>query len=164
MSTRSPYALACLLLTGCAALADAPDADGPLANETARSCVREEPARRAEVDQLAANTSVVIDCMSDDGACQAATECVRDADARECDTSRLIGPAAAGCIAGKSGLAIGLSGFEVNLGYDLAERRILWHVMNTLDQSGTGASNGQSWSIDAVTGEVLSKFDWSATP
>ena len=165
LDRASRAALACLLLTSCAALADEPDeADSPLADETARRCVGDDPTSRAEIERLATEANVVNDCVSDDGTCQASTECTRGPEARECDVSRVIGPTAASCIARVSGLASGLSGFELNIVYNFRERRIIWNVRNTLSDRGTDGKSGQSLSIDAVTGEVLAESGWSATP
>lgn len=166
MPLRARYgAIVCSLLMSCAALADEPDdADSPLADDTARRCVRDDPTSRDEIERLAAEARVVEDCASDDGPCQASSECVRDADARECDTARLISPTAASCIARVSGLASGLNGFALNLTYNFGERRIIWNVMNTLSDRGMDGKSGASMTIDAVTGEVLAQHGWSAIP
>src|SRR6188508_1247072 len=139
MPIRAPHAvLACLLLASCAALADEPDdPESPLSNETARRCVGDDPTSRADIERLAAEANVAVDCMSDDGVCQASTECARGPDARDCDASRLIGPTAASCIARVSGLASGLTGFTLNIVYNFRERRIIWNVLNTLSDRGT---------------------------
>ena len=59
---RAPRAaLACLLLTSCAALADEPeDSESPLSDETARRCVGDDPTSRAEIERLAAEANVVV--------------------------------------------------------------------------------------------------------
>ena len=151
---------------GCAAHVN--DAEGlaqlaHLVDETARSCVQMQPS-----DSLTPPTVVAMEavreCVGDDGACTASTECSGTVEGRECSAERLITLGAATCIAGMAGLEPGLSGLTAGMTYHHGFRRIVWNVQNVVSRGGDGSSSGQSVSIDAVTGGLLGWFGWAAMP
>ena len=51
-----------------------------------------------------------------------------------------------------------------SLTYHFGERRIVWNVQNTASRGLDGSQRGTGVTIDAITGEVLEEFGWSAIP
>lgn len=147
---------------GCSATAQRDD--DVLADERAQRCVREHPASQAEMDAALDASNAIGDCVSDDGMCQASSECVGAVEDRVCEPKAVLGIDAAECVALAAGLSSGLHGLQASLTYHFGQRRIVWNVRNVTSESPGGGSRGEGLTIDAVTGELLDSFGWSATP
>ena len=155
--------LVCLaLLFGCSALGDRDQATLP--DERAQRCVSEHPTTPSEMQAVLDESHVIDDCEGDDGACQASTECTGTVEARECEPETVLSRGAAACVATAAGLQQGLRDVQASLTYHVGLRRIVWQVQNVTSASIDGRSSGTGITIDAVTGEVLDSFGWSATP
>jgi hypothetical protein len=156
-----------MLLVACASLDQPPAAtdsgESMLAGDVAKRCARENAPIDAELAREVSAGNVDVDCMGDDGECQASVPCTGKLEDRECDPGRFISAQAAACIASGQGLAPGLHGLTTALSYSFGQRRVTWNVTNTLEESGGGAS-GQVFVIDAVTGELVDELGWRSTP
>ena len=82
----------------------------------------------------------------------------------DCDATKIMTHDAALCVARASGLTEGLSGLKAGLVYHVGYRRILWYVINKTRDDGNGQQGGDEMDIDAITGAVLFRGGWSATP
>lgn len=80
-----------------------------------------------------------------------------------CDPDAFITRDAAICVARAEGLAEGVAAWDVHLVYHHHYQRPLWSVSNTtLDDPADCHQAGEQLSIDAETGEVLARLDWSS--
>ncbi len=86
----------------------------------------------------------------------------RDADAARRDDGGFISGSRALASAERAGLAAGVRPWRAYLEFDAAEARVVWRIMNTTDQSG-GDASGRAYLLDATTGDVVAKSDWSVT-
>ena len=59
------------------------------------------------------------------------------------------------------GLAAGVKPWQVRLGWVPRFGRFAWTLSNTIEDSGTCASNGETYVIDAKTGGILARSSWS---
>lgn len=157
-----------MLLVACASLDEPPagtDSDeSMLAGDVAKGCARENAPIDGELERAVSDGNVDVECMADDGECQAPSPCTGTVDDRECDPAHFLSSQAAACIAERQGLAPGLHGLSVGLTYNFGPRRVTWNVTNTLEDQGGGVASGQVFVIDAVTGELLDELGWRSTP
>jgi hypothetical protein len=134
-------------------------------DSAAATCVEENPrgSELAPADVLAAALN---DCAADSGACQDSNGCTGSVDGRTCDADKFMSSAAATCIAAAEGMAEGLQGFRVELGYNEKHRRVVWVVTNVLYEgnpdAGPGDFGGQVMLVDAETGDSLELSGWFA--
>jgi hypothetical protein len=159
------FLLAAGITSGCTGK-DSPHHDGGAANAQSddRSCVKTHPLAASDIEP-AVRLQTVDDCESDDGPCQASTECKGSVEDRICDADRFISPGAALCIADAAGLDSGLNGLSASITYNYGYRRVIWAVRNVLHDEGPGgSSSGTVMFVDGVSSEILGSFGWSATP
>ena len=117
-------------------------------------------------------TQALNECRGDDGDCKAPMACRGMPADRVCDAKVLITAQAATCVAEANGLARGIVATpRTGLVYDFVFRRITWSVSNTMydgdrgerpDSGVGGVRGGQSVAVDAISGKVLTSFEWSA--
>jgi hypothetical protein len=82
--------------------------------------------------------------------------------AGDCDPNSFLTREGAFCVARSQGFAEGLRPWEAGILFDERQKRVVWHVQNTLSADPDGSASGQSWTFDAVTGALLAREGWSA--
>lgn len=92
-----------------------------------------------------------------------AAECVMN-DGAGCDASRFISRAAASCLAELNEFEAGLEPWRVALLYHPGHERVVWNVMNRLNDRGAEGYSGRSLTLDATDGHLLGRSGYSATP
>jgi hypothetical protein len=80
-----------------------------------------------------------------------------------CDEA-FISKEAARCIAQQDRLEPGLEPWTLAMTYHHSYQRIVWGVENLLEDHGNDGYSGRSVTLDAVSGKVLGRTGWSATP
>lgn len=142
----------CSLLTtaGCGS-----DDQAPYANESAQECSEGAPF---EIALARADSAAFAMCL--DARCGGDNRCVK-----ACDVTLRISAEAARCIARSAELGDGIGALETRLRYDEMATRVVWNVCNTLRGSLTsGRGTGECRDIDVVTGAVVNRGGWTATP
>jgi hypothetical protein len=114
----------------------------PSAKAKAR-CMRENPAQQVPA-----------------GAAFFQDECTRDG-ASDCNASGFMSQSAVECVALAEGLPQGLNALKSRLEYNVNYRRVAWVVQTTLTRQGLH-STGELMVIDATTGILILKGNWSA--
>ena len=84
--------------------------------------------------------------------------------ASDCDAPQVLTREAALCIARGLGLPQGIEPWKAGLTFHYRYRRIVWNVQNLLQRSAGGSSNGDVYTIDATTGDLIGRSGWSAIP
>lgn len=162
-TATAPLCIACLFLLTVGCQSDDQGAVDSDAGE-APACIADHPRGDEPVADPELLDSYLANCRDDSGTCMASSPCTGTAAGRVCDASRLITEEAAGCIARAGGISEGLEGLRIQLGYNYGHRRMVWNVTNVLSRSspdagpGSFRQDGDAWSVDAVTGEILAKL------
>jgi hypothetical protein len=91
-----------------------------------------------------------------------AAECKAEGGA-DCEAA-FISKEAARCIAQQAGLEPGLEAWTIAMTYHHSYHRVVWGVENLLEDHGSDGYSGKSVTVDAVSGSVLGRTDWRATP
>lgn len=82
-----------------------------------------------------------------------------------CDPTTFLTHDAAICAAKLGGLSDGIGGFKAGLAFLAKPARVVWNVLNrTAGNQGSGEASGDTVTIDAVDGSVLTRGSWSAIP
>lgn len=92
----------------------------------------------------------------------------------DCNPESFLTIWAAECVARTEGLEEGIEAWESVLRYvdaggssasgTNAAGRVVWIISSTLADEGAGVRSGETLTIDAITGEVLSQSPWTAEP
>lgn len=82
-----------------------------------------------------------------------------------CDPTTFLTHDAAICAAKLGGLSDGIGGLEAGLTFLAKSARVVWNVQNlTAGTQGSGETSGDTVTLDAVDGSVLTRGSWSAIP
>jgi hypothetical protein len=151
-------ALVTLLLVGCAAEADG---DG------GRDCISEHPPESpldvGDVDVASPAPGSTAPESAAPTALTIAAECVMN-DGSGCDASRFISRDAASCLAELNGLEAGLEPWRVALVYHHGHDRVVWNVMNRLNDRGREGYSGGVLTLDATDGHMIARSAYNVTP
>jgi hypothetical protein len=85
----------------------------------------------------------------------------RSAGGSGCDAS-FISKEAARCIAQNEKLATGLEPWSIGMWYEDSYRRLGWEIQNVTEDQGP-TYKGTTLTVDAVSGRVLGRSNWSTT-
>lgn len=88
----------------------------------------------------------------------------RAGDGSDCDQSLFISLDAATCVARARGLAAGIRPWDLSLGYYDNHQRVIWLIMTVTEEAGYDGYWGESMLLDAITGSVLERGGYTATP
>jgi hypothetical protein len=93
------------------------------------------------------------------GPTEVAEEC--EEDGNPCDADSIMTRQAAVCIAELDELAPGINEWRANLVYNYGFDRPIWSIDNTLTESDC-SKDGEGIAVDAITGELLERYNWGA--
>jgi hypothetical protein len=81
-----------------------------------------------------------------------------------CDAARFISREAASCLAELSGFEAGIQPWSIALVYHHSHGRVVWNVMNVVNDDGAEGYSGGTLTLDAMDGRILSRSGYTATP
>jgi hypothetical protein len=147
-----------LVLVGCAAEADGNDG---------RDCISDHPSESpfdvGDVDVASPAPGSAAPEPEAATAVTIAAECVLN-DGTGCDASRFISRDAASCLAELNEFEAGLEPWRVALVYHHRHGRVVWNVMNRLNDRGAEGYSGGAMTLDATDGHVLARSAYEVTP
>jgi hypothetical protein len=152
-------------LLGCAAEADGGAA--PSESDGAPECIADNPP----AEPFAVGDVIVPDrapgspgpAAEPPTAATIASECVASG-GTGCDAAHFISREAASCLAELNDFEGGLEPWSIALGYHRGHGRVVWNVMNVLNDRGSEGYSGGVLTLDATDGDVLAHVAYRATP